>query len=58
MGSMNRTVRPALALAGLALLFSGVPAESQDSGIKWHTDKARAFNEARRTGKPLWILFR
>ncbi len=49
------------------LLFLGSPeAKSQDRGgmqqsggsITWHTDKRKAWDESRRTGKPIWALFR
>lgn len=49
-----------LGLAGIAIaLGHAAPAEGQQSArISWLTDKKKAFDEARRTNKPLWVLFR
>jgi hypothetical protein len=43
----------------LSLLALPRPAvEAQSSGVTWKTDPRQAFDEARRTNKPLWVLFR
>lgn len=59
---MPRLGRTAVAAAGcLVLLSFGVHAlqqAPQDASIRWHTDKRKAFDEARRTGRPLWVMFR
>lgn len=35
------------------------PAEAQSAlKVDWHTDQRKAFEESRKTGKPLWVLFR
>ena len=61
-------LRTAILAMSAGLLFLGSPpaATSQDRGgmqqsggqITWHTDKRKAWDEARRTGKPIWALFR
>ncbi len=48
----------AVAAFGLAVALPGFGSPQQDSGIRWLTDKKKAFEEARRTGKPIWALFR
>jgi len=45
-----------LALAALTLTSLAPQAKGQYPG--WHTNTARAFDEARKTGKPLFIVFR
>ena len=54
-------IRSILAITGCFFIFAstGLGAAQQDaSGIRWMTDKKKAFDEARKTGKPLWVLFR
>ncbi len=46
-----------LAVIGIVGALGGVLEGRQDS-INWHTDKKKAFDEARKTNKPLWVLFR
>ncbi len=48
-----------------AMLLESQPASPQDRGgmqasgsINWLTDKRKAWDEARRTGKPIFALFR
>lgn len=57
---MNRIGRIAAAAGAMMLLSFGAQASHQQAqeSIRWHTDKRKAFDEARRTGKPLWVLFR
>jgi len=43
-------------LAALTLSTMMPQAKGQYPG--WHTNTARAFEEARKTGKPLFIVFR
>jgi hypothetical protein len=48
-------------LAGFALLCLPHPAGAQDplaAKFGWHTDYAAARAEARRTGKPIMLVFR
>jgi hypothetical protein len=45
-----------LALAALTLSTMTPQAKGQYPG--WHSNSARAFDEARQTGKPLFIVFR
>ena len=51
-----RRLLPAAVL--LTLLYSAARATAQDGSFTWLTDRAKAFAEARRTGKPIWVLFR
>ena len=61
-------MRYAGVLGLFALLFAVESPQvmSQDRGgmqqaggtINWLTDKRKAWDEARRTGKPIWALFR
>lgn len=44
------------AIAALALVAMAPQQKGQYPG--WHTNTARAFQEARQTGKPLFIVFR
>jgi hypothetical protein len=44
------------AITALALVAMAPQAKGQYPG--WHTNVARAFQEARQTGKPLFIVFR
>ncbi len=46
-----------LAVIGIVGALGGVLDGRQDS-ITWLSDKKKAFDEARRTNKPLWVLFR
>lgn len=51
------------ALAGLAVLAALGPTRhsvgAQAAGMfDWQTDVKGAFEQARKTGKPLWVLFR
>jgi hypothetical protein len=41
---------------GLTLTALPVPASADDPG-PWHTDYAKALAEARRSGKPLFVVF-
>ena len=46
----------------IGLMF-GMPAERvtdavQEPSVQWLTDRKSAFDQARQTGKPLWVLFR
>ncbi len=45
-------------LAGAAMALAGLPAAQGQDTIDWKTDVKKAFDEARRTQKPLWVLFR
>lgn len=51
-------------LAALALLLAPAAAHGQGKGkldptkFGWHTDYAAAKAEARRTGKPIFLVFR
>lgn len=45
-----------VAIAALTLVAMAPQAKGQYPG--WHTNTARAFQEARQTGKPLFIVFR
>ena len=50
-------------LALSALLFAanateGAPAKFDAAKLGWHTDYAAARAEARRTGKPIFLVFR
>jgi hypothetical protein len=51
-------MRPGI-LAAFAVLFlvPSSPAQQSDT-IQWLTDRKKAFAEAKRTGKPIWALFR
>lgn len=44
------------AFAGLAVLAFAGPA--RPFAADWQTDTKSAFEMARKTGKPLWVLFR
>ena len=51
------------AFAGLAVLaFVGPVRQSAEARgavrVDWQTDIKSAFDQARKTGKPLWVLFR
>jgi hypothetical protein len=50
-------MRRALVLVALASL-AAFTARAEDEGIAWRTDLARAREEARRDGKPLFVVFR
>ncbi len=45
-------------LIGMVLGLGAAPATAQVKRPLWHTDYARARAEARRTGKPLFVVFR
>ncbi|MBI2901004.1 MAG: hypothetical protein HYY17_12535 [Planctomycetes bacterium] len=53
-----RSFRLLSATALLTLVSSAGARGVQDAKINWLSDRGRAFAEARRTGKPLWVLFR
>ena len=46
-----------LALAAAALLTLA-PRQAKNPNPGWFTNTAQAFQEARRTGKPLFVVFR
>lgn len=52
--------RSLLVLFSLALLLSGVPVLAQDDneGIHWLTSYKEAIQEAKKTGKPIFLEFR
>jgi hypothetical protein len=42
-----------------AFLLGSFGAAAQDpTQINWLTDRKQAFDQARKTGKPIWVLFR
>ena len=41
-----------------ALTVTAMAPQAKGSYPGWHTNTAQAFNEARQTGKPLFIVFR
>ena len=60
---MRRLEVAALSVAGVLMLLGGGQSAveaigSQDPRISWITDKKQAFDQARKTGKPIWALFR
>jgi hypothetical protein len=48
----------ALVVIGIVAAIGGVTASGQQDTITWIGDKKKAFDEAKKTGKPLWVLFR
>jgi hypothetical protein len=46
-----------VAIAALTLMAMA-PQQAKGQYPGWHTNTARAFQEARQTGKPLFIVFR
>ena len=61
-GEENTVIRFAVAVltVGVVAAMLGAPrAGGQDNGqIRWLTDRRKAFEEAKRSAKPLWVLFR
>jgi len=48
-----------IGVAAFLTLLGTAPVAGQDpTRVDWLTDRAKAFAEARRTGKPIWVLFR
>jgi hypothetical protein len=41
-----------------ALIVTALAPQAKNQYPGWHTNTAQAFNEARQTGKPLFIVFR
>ncbi len=39
-------------------LFSGLPLAAQEDGLHWHDNYKAALEEAKKTGKPLFIEYR
>jgi hypothetical protein len=42
----------------LALLLTGAPASAQEKILRWHDDLGRGAETARKSGKPLFVVFR
>jgi len=56
---MLRWTAAALTVAVCLSLPAAAPqVDAQDVKVNWLTDKSKAFDLAKRTGKPIWILFR
>jgi hypothetical protein len=56
---MSRIPLAGLVVAGFALIVHAVRAEELKPGkFGWHSDYALAKAEARRSGKPLMVVFR
>lgn len=56
---MNHFRAAVAGLVTLVALSPRNPAEAQGAErIDWQTDTKAAFDQARKTGKPLWVLFR
>jgi len=57
---MRRTELALMAAVGAVMLLGGgrTAVGSQEPKISWITDKKQAFDQARKTGKPIWALFR
>jgi hypothetical protein len=60
---MRRLELAMMSVAGAMILLGGGRSAveaigSQDPKISWITDKKQAFDQARKTGKPIWALFR
>ena len=47
-----------LSTALSALIVTAMAPQAKGQYPGWHTNTAQAFNEARQTGKPLFIVFR
>lgn len=49
---------PARLAAGLVLLLSSAFAQSGDETVDWHNNYREALQEARQTGKPIFLEYR
>lgn len=47
-----------LGVCGWLLPSAGTPTASAESKVHWHKDLEAARAEARKTGKPLFVVFR
>ena len=51
-------ISAALVAIGFVGALGGISADGKQDSINWIGDKKKAFDEARKTNKPLWVLFR